>query len=86
MVVGPLLSIMAKPPWRVKSTFSDERKVQVRVCVIGLDPVDTGVQAVLHRSNEYRGGESGVPERVTLIQILGLEAGVAPIDQDYPRV
>jgi len=86
MVVGPLLSIMAKPPWRVKSTFSDERKVQVRVCVIDLDPVDIGVQAALHRLNEDRGGESGVPERATLIQILGLEAGVAPIHQDYPRV
>jgi hypothetical protein len=72
---------MAKLPWRGKSTFSDERNVQVRVYVIDLGLVGIGVQVIHHQSDEDRGGESEVLERGILIHFLGLGAGVVPTHQ-----
>jgi len=72
---------MAKPPWRGKSTFSDERNVQAKVCVIDLDAVGTGVQVIHHQSDEGRGDESEVLGKAILIQILELVAGVVPTHQ-----
>jgi hypothetical protein len=76
-----LLSIMVKPPWRGMSTFSDEQSAQGKVYVIGLDPVGSGVQVIHYRFDEDRGDASEVLARATLIQILGLEAGVVPTHQ-----